>query len=1179
MVEVVEVVVGLRVGALPEMLISLHPMNPETLETKFLIISIIILMPDTPPGVIKLLSPEEEITTEIRILLNFQTERPSHTLGSNGMNGSRGSGKRNQRLGGFGARLTDANLIDSAIAQGPSAAVVASTNIDLSELSLAARLAVELSTNAYDCLICISTVKWHQPTYSCPNCFTIYHLSCTSKWASRSVVDTSTKARLLADRDGIPCSEEASRGDWRCPGCQNKHIGKESVPQKYLCWCGKVENPRRNHEKSDSVNQASKVPHGCGLKCGKITTEGCTHGCEEECHPGSCPPCASVIKTFCHCKKSQKTIRCSQLYKNRNSTNDPRIDLLSCEEICGQKLGCGLHFCQRSCHPGECGRCEVVREKSCYCGQVNLNQQRCSDSTPDHKLSHKTEPEKLISFLPDGAELIGEFFCKSECPWKYDCNIHKCESKCHPHSAPTPLPCPLSPAVLKTCPCGSMLLSPRSSCTDPIATCKGVCRKSIGTCGHSCQKTCHSGPCGPCKASVTTVCVCGRDQISRRCIELDKLKEEALLENSLLPASERKNSETVIATAIEHRCERVCRVLRHCGKHTCNRRCCPLSFLENVLQTGKSKKSQTMRQHEEEDPLGFHLCHLICNKKLSCALHTCQLRDHKGPCPPCLQASFDNLVCHCGSTVIHPPVPCGTKVNCSQPCIRPAPDCGHPKAPHTCHIEEQCPPCPYLAAKSCQCDKKTLVRNVRCSQPKVSCGLSCGNLLGCGAHRCAKKCHLPGECEICEHECLKPRKFCMHPCKLRCHAPTACSTGEPCDTLIDAKCECGHITQRVKCACCDSRPEGNLNRVINCNDDCMLFQRNSALAKALGISNSSKENSEDETSWSNGAIQFFGSNVLFCKSVERQLEDFLKLSSKSSFVLPTHSEIKRAFVFEMANKYCLNVEAVGDEPRFGVRLVRKPESLVPKTVLSKAHEDKLPSNSTKAPYSNKKIMNSILLEGVSLQEESSLKKLLDPVIDGQSFTINFVGMDDALLTIERSPNGFEDENLQEAAFSASEELIQQELKLIYANLNKFLEHETFCKKIYLTRQDSNGSIGCRKVMNSAGGWKVAGSTTVAEDFQKNPTLWQLKSSGVTFTNSFEALSLSGRVKSTLSKKSKKLNDSGDPWDSGGIVGGGYNRPPSAVIAPVASSSRAVLRKLKEDEEEVIDDWEQTVADK
>lgn len=82
-------------------------------------------------------------------------------------------------------------------------------------------------------------------------------------------------------------------------------------------------------------------------------------------------------------------------------------------------------------------------------------------------------------------------------------------------------------------------------------------------------------------------------------------------------------------------------------------------------------------------------------------------------------ASYDELVCHCNRTVILPPIACGRTFDCTYPCVRPPPACGHPKVPHSCHESERCPPCVFLTERECACGKNTV---------KVRFSFSCLNL-------------------------------------------------------------------------------------------------------------------------------------------------------------------------------------------------------------------------------------------------------------------------------------------------------------------------------------------------------------------------------------------------------------------------------------------------------------------
>ena len=98
-------------------------------------------------------------------------------------------------------------------------------------------------------------------------------------------------------------------------------------------------------------------------------------------------------------------------------------------------------------------------------------------------------------------------------------------------------------------------------------------------------------------------------------------------------------------------CERPCHFLRECGRHQCNRVCCPLAAVLASLAKGKGKR-KAGAVDGIVDPEGWHQCDLVCGKPLSCGNHFCEERDHKGACPPCLRSSFDE-VCRFFFSAIH----------------------------------------------------------------------------------------------------------------------------------------------------------------------------------------------------------------------------------------------------------------------------------------------------------------------------------------------------------------------------------------------------------------------------------------------------------------------------------------------------------------------------------------------
>ena len=233
------------------------------------------------------------------------------------------------------------------------------------------------------------------------------------------------------------------------------------------------------------------------------------------------------------------------------------------------------------------------------------------------------------------------YVCGQVCGNTLDCGHHTCESTCHEGPC---APCPLAPDKVTHCPCGKSSLSSlgptRQLCTDPVAVCGEECGRVL-SCGapsrpHVCRAPCHAGPCPPCELETSVRCRCGAMDQDLPCTQLTSRADDA-------------------------RCQRKCQKKRSCGRHKCGELCC--IRLE-------------------------HPCPLLCNKLLSCKLHYCQDTCHAGKCRTCVNVSFSELTCHCGASVLYPPIACGTRPpECREPCRRHH-ACGHPVT-HTCHSEER----------------------------------------------------------------------------------------------------------------------------------------------------------------------------------------------------------------------------------------------------------------------------------------------------------------------------------------------------------------------------------------------------------------------------------------------------------------------------------------------------------
>ena len=437
----------------------------------------------------------------------------------------------------------------------------------------------------------------------------------------------------------------------------------------------------------DPPQEPSLLPGSCGQPCGKRRTDQhCEHLCALVCHPGPCPPCSYQREQACYCGANEKTVGCSSGF-----------DGYECGEVCGRELNCGRHYCEAKCHAGACQPCNATASQTCYCGSVT-REAACS--------------------------LDCRFACGGVCCKLRDCGVHECGTRCHDGPCN---PCLRLPARVHTCPCGKTPLwkihfdrpelRPRESCMDAIPTCSQQCDIPL-PCGHLCPAVCHdTASCSPCILTEMFPCRCGASSQKLPCFT-QYLPQAQWAET----AKSAKLNERVLPEQFPPLCQRKCNKKKTCGRHTCDVVCC---------------------DNSEE-----HVCMLICRKKAPCGIHECGQLCHRGPCPPCLNSSFDRLYCRCRRSFVEPPIPCGRlPPNCNHPCIVPRP-CGHP-ANHPCHATGDCPQCVVPMPRLCGSHNVPFMYPVTCSAPAPSCGKKCGKALTCCGEVCDKTCH-PGPCP---HEC------------------------------------------------------------------------------------------------------------------------------------------------------------------------------------------------------------------------------------------------------------------------------------------------------------------------------------------------------------------------------------------------------------------------------------------
>ncbi|KAK3300043.1 uncharacterized protein B0H64DRAFT_379796 [Chaetomium fimeti] len=740
------------------------------------------------------------------------------------------------------------------------------------ESNLPTRIHEDIDHRQYECVICTDKVLRNSEVWSCSRCWTVTHLYCAHQWHTHQ----------KQEREEHP--DYAHPNTWRCPGC-NSRLRDE--PQFYFCWCGKDIDPKPIPGLS---------PHTCGQTCSK-SRAGCPHRCSLMCHAGPCPPCTLMGPTqSCFCGKHTATRKCIETDYRKN---------WSCQDRCGDLLPCGEHRCTRICHSGLCGPCQIPTLSICYCGK----EQRvmpCGKRDPMESFNHgQVKPPFTTDDRESNPDQLfeGSFHCGNVCNRPFHCQHHTCQKACHPQGVLV-THCPFSPELVTHCPCGKTTLfevlalvpehqPPQFSCRDPPPRCNKPCNK-VMACGHLCVDVCHAGSCAPCTRYTDIPCRCGRVTTKSACDQGD---------------------------VAQPHCSRVCKTRLNCGRHECGEQCCPG---DKAAAERRRRKRGANGGYEPE-----HICLQVCGRQLKCGNHSCQQLCHKGPCPVCPEAIFDDISCGCGRTVLQPPQPCGMRPpECRFPCTRARP-CGHPSVSHQCHLDDtSCPKCVFLTNKPCICGKKIL-GNQPCWFEEGRCGLPCGKKLKCGAHECRKTCHKPGECEDagisgshCPQPCGKVRKSCEHTCTDQCHAPDPCKEDKPCQSTTFATCPCQHRKEEVQCQATNLSPTPTGVPTLECDDECLRLQRNRKLADALKIDPST--HTDDHIPYSDGTLKLFRENAKWAQEQERELRVFAAAPEEKRIRFKPMPAYQRAFLHHLAADFGLDTESQDPGPHRHVCVFKTP---------------------------------------------------------------------------------------------------------------------------------------------------------------------------------------------------------------------------------------------------------------
>ena len=946
---------------------------------------------------------------------------------------------------------------------------------------LPTRIHEDIDNGQYECAVCTNEIFRDSKIWSCMTCWSVFHFSCIKKWSH-------SEGAKVTQRRGE--NEEIASTQWRCPGC---NLPQDITPSTFTCWCSKEVDPR---------SLTGLPPFSCGQTCSRMHTipKSCPHPCSTQCHAGPCPPCPLMGPTqSCFCGRQQVTKRCVDTDYDHG---------WSCGEICGELMPCGEHSCERPCHEGLCGACEVPIDARCYCGQVQKEIVCCErgDDRSSTVILQEGGSDAIIETW------IGIFDCGNICGRPYDCGKHSCEKRCHPQDA-TETHCPRSPDVVSHCPCGKTKLDeitdqPRTSCSDPIPSCDKPCLKLL-ECGHSCKEVCHSSDCFPCSENITIKCRCGRTTSTTIC-------HQGHLE--------------------QPQCMRVCRATKNCGRHECGEHCCPSERIASERQAQR-KKGRPLHSHPhfaDDDFEPEHICTRTCDRPLKCGNHNCPELCHKGPCNTCREAIFDEISCACGRTVLQPPLPCGTRPPpCRFECER-VKDCGHSQVPHNCHLDDEpCPKCPFLTTKSCLCGR-TQLKNQPCWLNDVRCGEVCGKTLKCGFHSCLKTCHRPGECEDAGTPCQQPcgkEMSCGHPCSASCHSPFPCKEDNPCDHKIFITCDCQRLKQEARCAV-SKNTIGNASKSLKCDDECARLERNRKLALALNIDPDT--HTDDHIPYSADTLNMYIANTPWCQEQEKVLRTFAADPEEKRYRFKPMKSLQRGFIHALAEDFGFDSESMDPEPHRHIMIFKTPRFVIApmKTLaecarirqIQKAQQATLPVTDASKQWRKSNIVGEPFNAFLITQPKFALtnEELRSAIAVAQSsqtlqlhLEIDFLPSEEIVLHPTRKQQSWRpstpDRALEERLISLKPAL-EQSIAL------------SGMGKLELCRADDSLNITSRESEGAAGGW-----SQVVAKAARAPKVF-VKSEPVQAQNGYAVLSTSAtKAKVKQEKKKKVVID--DDWEA------------------------------------------------
>jgi transcriptional repressor NF-X1 len=154
-----------------------------------------------------------------------------------------------------------------------------------------------------------------------------------------------------------------------------------------------------------------------------------------------------------------------------------------------------------------------------------------------------------------------------------------------------------------------------------------------------------------------------------------------------------------------------------------------------------------------------------------------------------------------------------------------------------------------------------------------------------------------------------------------CHFPESCKEEKPCSHKIFVTCECQRIKQEAKCNA-SRNGEGNLKKVLKCDEECARLERNRVLALALNVD---PDHESDHIPYSDATLNMYQQNSTWAATQEKQLRLFAADPDARRLRFKPMPRNQRAFVHSLAADFGMDSESMDPEPHRHVAIFKTPK--------------------------------------------------------------------------------------------------------------------------------------------------------------------------------------------------------------------------------------------------------------